>query len=190
MSVSRKKVLCHEEIYATFDATKGKTPIADIEAFKIDLDNVKVKGEVEGLNKIGDFKKRYNIPDHVLSVKFLDDYNRNPELNEANPTNPPRKIIDVISPQSTVQGENPVEMVDALNLNLLLEEMGRVKRNLKQLDAQDERAKAIPRALNKLEEELGNEAPRKGNLKRNGRPKNAEIDSSNIISPERGESIP
>ncbi len=94
--------MCHEEIYATFDATKGKTPVADIEAFKIDLDNV--KGEMEGLNKIGDFKRLFNIPDHVLSVKFLDDCKRNPELNEASPTNPPRKIIEAISPQSTVQG--------------------------------------------------------------------------------------
>ena len=49
-SVSRKKVLCHEEIYATFDATKGTTPIADIEAFKMDLDSV--RGEVEGLSLI------------------------------------------------------------------------------------------------------------------------------------------
>jgi hypothetical protein len=73
---------------------------------------------VEGLNKIGEFKKLFNIPDHVLSVKFLDDYKRNPELNEASPTNPPRKIIEAISPQSTVQGGNPVEMVDALNSDL------------------------------------------------------------------------
>ncbi len=65
MSVSRKKVLCHEEIYATFDAAKGKTPIANIEAFKMDLDNV--RGEVEGLNKIGDFKKLYNIPEWHLT---------------------------------------------------------------------------------------------------------------------------
>jgi hypothetical protein len=106
MSVSRKKVLRHEEIYATFDATKGKTSIADIEAFKMDLDSV--RGEVEGLNKIGDFKKLYNIPDHVLSVKFLDDYRRNPEFNESSPTNPPRKMMEAISPQPTVQGENSV----------------------------------------------------------------------------------
>ncbi len=45
MSVSRNKVLCHEEIYATFDATKGQAPVANIEVFKMDLDNV--KGEVE-----------------------------------------------------------------------------------------------------------------------------------------------
>jgi hypothetical protein len=107
MSVSRRKVLCHEEIYATFDATKGKAPVAEIEAFKMDLDNV--KGEMEGLNKIGEFKKLYNIPDRVLSVKFLDDYRRNPEFNEASPADPPRKMIEAISPQSKVQGENPVE---------------------------------------------------------------------------------
>ncbi len=50
------------------------------------MDLGSVRGEVEWLNKIGDFKKLYNIPDHVLSVKFLDDYKRNPELNEASPT--------------------------------------------------------------------------------------------------------
>jgi hypothetical protein len=158
ISVSRKKVLCHEEIYATFDSTKGKTPIADIEAFRIDLGNV--KAEVEGLNKIGEFKKLFNIPDHVLPVKFLDDYKRNQEFNEANPINSPRKMIEAISPQSTVKGENPVEMVD-VNSDLLKEEIGRVKENLKKLDAQDGRAEAIIRALNKLEEELGNEAPRR-----------------------------
>jgi hypothetical protein len=109
MSVSRKNVLCHEEIYATFDATKGRTPVADIAAFKLNLDNV--KGQVEGLNKIGEFKKLYNVPDHVLSVKCLDDYKRNQEFSEASPTDPPRKMIEAILPQSTVQGENPVEMV-------------------------------------------------------------------------------
>jgi hypothetical protein len=187
MSVSRKKVLCHEEIYATFDATKGKTPIADIEAFKMDLDSV--RGEVEGLNKIGDFKKLYNIPDHVLSVKFLDDYKRNPEFNEASPTNPPRKMIEAISPHPTVQGENSVELVDAMNSDLLMEEMARVKENLKKMDAEDGRAEAILRALNKLEEELGNEAQRKGCLKRKRKPKMGDVDSANIVDQERSNHI-
>jgi hypothetical protein len=99
-------------------------------------------------------------------------------------------MIEAISPQPKVQGENPVEMIDAMNSDLLMEEMSRVKENLKKLDAQDGRAEAILRALNKLEEELGNEAPRKGSLKRKGKPKTAEIDTSNIISQERTESIP
>ncbi len=59
MSVSRKKVLCHEKIYATFDAKKGRAPVADFDAFKSDLEIV--KGEVEGLNAIGKFKELYNI---------------------------------------------------------------------------------------------------------------------------------
>jgi hypothetical protein len=70
-----------------------------------------------------------------------------------------------------------------MNSDLLMEEMGRVKENLKKLDARDGRAEAILRALSKLEEELGNEAPRKGSLKRKGKPKNSKIDASNIVNP-------
>ncbi len=51
-----------------------------------------------------------------------------------------------------------------------MEEIGRVKENLKTLDAQDGKATAILRALRKLEEELSNEAPRKKGLKRKAKP--------------------
>jgi hypothetical protein len=47
ISVSRKKILCHEEIYATFDSSKGMTPATGVENFKLNLDNV--KEEMEGL---------------------------------------------------------------------------------------------------------------------------------------------
>jgi hypothetical protein len=103
ISVSRKKVLCHEEIYATFDATKDMTPETSIDAFNLNLDNV--RGKVEGLNKISEFKEIFNIPDHVLSINFLDDYKRNQEFNNPTPTNPPRKKVEAILPQSTVRGE-------------------------------------------------------------------------------------
>jgi hypothetical protein len=124
-----------------------------------------------------------------LSVKFLDDYKRNPEFNEASPTNPPRKMIEAISPHPTVQGENSVELVDAMNSDLLMEEMARVKENLKKMDAEDGRAEAILRALNKLEEELGNEAQRKGCLKRKRKPKMGDVDSANIVDQERSNHI-
>jgi hypothetical protein len=93
-----------------------------------------VKGGVEGLNEIGKFKELYNITDHVLSVKLLDDYRRNPECNEESPTDPPRKLMEAILPHAKVQGENPVEMIDALNSDLLMEEIARVKNNLRKLD--------------------------------------------------------
>jgi hypothetical protein len=114
-------------------------------------------------------KRSTKIPDHVLPIKFLDDYKRNQEFNDPEPSNPPRKVLKAISPQPTVhQGGNSVEMVDVMNAVLLMEEIGRVKDNLKTLGAQDGKAKAVLRALKRLEEELSNEAPRKGSLKRKG----------------------
>jgi len=189
ISVSRKKILCHEEIYATFDSSRRMAPATNVDNFKLNLDNV--KGEVEGLTQISEFKTLYKIPDHVLSIKFLDDYKRNQEFNDPDPTNPPRKIMEAILPQSTAQGENhPIEIVNVMDSDLLMEEIERVKNNLKDLDAEDEKATAILKALLRLEEELSNEAPRKKGLKRKGKPQEGEIDTANIIDAERAKSIP
>jgi hypothetical protein len=122
-------------------------------------------------------------------VKLLDDYRRNPEFNEESPTDPPRKMMEAILPHAKVQGENPVEMIDALNSDLLMEEIARVKDNLRKLDVEDGRAEAILRALRKVEEELANEAPRKGCLKRKKKPRKGEIDVDNIVSAERTKAI-
>jgi hypothetical protein len=93
------------------------TPATSIENFTLNLDNV--KGEVGGFTKISEFKTLYKIPDHVLSIKFLDDYKRNQEFNEAEPTNPPRKIMEAILPQSKTQGENhPIEIVNVMDADL------------------------------------------------------------------------
>jgi hypothetical protein len=43
-----------------------------------------LKGEKEGLETIASFKQAFNIPDHVLSVKSLDNYKRNEEMNYRN----------------------------------------------------------------------------------------------------------
>ena len=145
---------------------------------------------MEGLTKISEFKTIYKIPDHVLSIKFLDDYKRNQEFNEAEPTNPPRKIIEAILPHPTVQGENhPIEIVQVMDADLLMEEIGRVKENLKTMDAEDGRSTAILRALKKLEEELTNEAPRKRGLKRKAKPDKGKVDAANIIDAERTTTI-
>ena len=70
-----------------------------------------------------------------------------------------------------------------------MEEIGKVKENLKHLDAQDGKGTAILKALKRLEEELVNEAPRRKELKRKGKPQNGEIDTANIIGSERTKSI-
>ena len=122
-------------------------------------------------------------------MKQLDDYRRNPAFNKASPADPPRKMMEAILPHSKVRGENPVEMIDALNSDLLMEEIARVKNNLRKLDVKDGRVEAILRALGKVEEELANEAPRKGCLKRKKKPRKGEIDVDNIVSAERTKAI-
>jgi hypothetical protein len=47
-----------------------------------------------------------------------------------------------------------------------MEEMENVKKKIKAMDAKEGQAEAMLRALNKLEEEIQNTAPRKGDLKR------------------------
>jgi hypothetical protein len=106
----------------------------------MDLENV--KGEVEGLNKIGEFKKLYNIPDHVLSVKFLDDYRGNPEFNEATPTDPPRYITETFEPHPAFQGEYLAEH-DPARVELLMEEISSVKERIKAMDAKEGQAEAM-----------------------------------------------
>ncbi len=64
--------------------------VADSTKLKADLESL--KNESDGLEVITNYKETFNIPDHVLSVKSLDDYKRNPELNTATPTDPPRQI--------------------------------------------------------------------------------------------------
>jgi hypothetical protein len=80
-------------------------------------------------------------------------------------------------------------MIDALNSDLLMEEIARVKNNLRKSDVEDGRVEAILRALRKVQEELANEAPRKGCLKREKKPREGEIDVDNFVSAERTKSI-
>jgi hypothetical protein len=76
LSVSKKKIVVHVECYAKFDNANGTNPLAHFVIPMIDLDNT--KAEVENLEKISGYKKKYNIPDHVLSVKALSDFQKHP----------------------------------------------------------------------------------------------------------------
>ena len=104
ISVSRHKVHCHEEAYAKYDPATGGNPLEHFAVPKVDLENEKTKGE--NLQTIKDYKEKYKIPDHVLSVKCLSDFNRHPEINEALPrTAPPEKMENFFGPQHSNQGE-------------------------------------------------------------------------------------
>jgi hypothetical protein len=186
ISVSRKKVLCHEERYATSDSVSLQNSIADFTRIKADLEAI--KGEKEGLQKIASFKQTFNIPDHVLSVKSLDDYKRNEEMNEATPTDPPRQITETFEPHPAFQGEYRAEH-DSASVELLMEEIRSVKERIKAMDAREGQAEAMLRALNVLEQEIHNQAPRKGNLKKKKKAQSSEVDGGNVQTYPRRKAI-
>ena len=58
---------------------------------KVDINRERSKAE--NLEMIKEYKEKFQIPDHVLSVKCLSDFGRNPEMNEPLPrTAPPAKM--------------------------------------------------------------------------------------------------
>jgi hypothetical protein len=107
ISVSRHKVQCHEEAYAKYDSSKGGNPLETFAVHKLDLEKERTKEE--NLETILNYKEHFNIPDHVLSVKCLSDFNRHPELNESLPrTEPPAAMEAFLGMTSTQRsgGEN------------------------------------------------------------------------------------
>ena len=66
ISVSRHKVHCHEEAYAKYDPSTGGNPLENFAVPKVDIDRERSKEE--NLEMIREYKEKYKIPDHVLSV--------------------------------------------------------------------------------------------------------------------------
>ncbi len=69
LSISRKKIVVHEECYANYEPSMGMNPLA---SFTFDTPTIKtdaLKTQIENLEMIMDYKELMQIPDHVLSVK-------------------------------------------------------------------------------------------------------------------------
>ncbi len=70
---------------------------------KLDLEKEMTKEE--NLQTISNYKEHFDIPDHVLLVKCLSDFNRHPELNESLPrTEPPAAMENFLGPQHSDRG--------------------------------------------------------------------------------------
>jgi hypothetical protein len=184
ISVSRKKVLCHEERYAKSNLPMTINSIADATKLKADLESL--RNENEGLEVITNYKETFNIPDHVLSVKSLDDYKRNPELNEATPTDPPRQITAAFSPHPADQGEY---LADHASLDLLMEELQAVKEKIRRIDGKEGQAEAMLKALKRLEDEVQNTAVRKGSLSKGVKKDSSNVNGVNVIRNSRSKKI-
>jgi hypothetical protein len=118
ISVSRHKVHCHEEAYAKYDPSTGGNPLEHFAVPKVDLEGEKTKGE--NLQTIKEYKEKFKIPDHVLSVKCLSDFNRHPEINEALPrTAPPEKMEIFLVLNTAIRGRKSSSRIWTTAISML-----------------------------------------------------------------------
>ena len=187
LSVSKKKIVVHEEFYAKYNKDNNTNPLANFAIPTIDIETVKT--QVENLQTIKQYKEAQGIPDHVLSVKCLSDHKKHPELNEPTPTTrPPIKMIQ--AHQHENQGEETKPHVPehvVLEKDLLLDKIKEMREMIKGRYDKTGRVEAIVKALRRVEEEAENEAPRKGSLKKKRLMKMGSISSENIVSKKRRE---
>jgi hypothetical protein len=168
ISVSRRKVHCHETIYARFDPATGVKPEILCEDFVLPREEI---GEAitKANSTVVDPEQQQlhvepmheDIPQHVLSIKCLSDYKRNGELNAPclDPIPESMKTSYNVIPQHKDLGEYVPEPLRA-NKDLLLEEIRRFKLNAQQGTLTD----AIRKALNDVEDEISNIEPGRGIL--------------------------
>ncbi len=86
ISVSRKKVHCHEAMYAKFDAEYQTRPRIDFKDFTLDKDEVddailQARSNPVAQPNLDKEVDQSVIPNHVLSVKALSDFKRITVLN-------------------------------------------------------------------------------------------------------------
>jgi hypothetical protein len=152
---------------------------------KINLESIKAKEE--NLQEIQDYKERFQIPDHVLSVKCLSDFNRHPELNEAMPrTEPPEKMARYFEPQQSNQGEKLYSPNLDYDIDAMLEELRSLKRDLV-LEGKVGKVEEIRKALTKTIEMSKNIAKRRNHLKKAKRKQKSKdkVSSENIVEGKR-----
>jgi hypothetical protein len=197
LSVSKKKIVVHEECYAKFDSAKGTNPLAHFVIPVIDLDNTRT--EIENLEKITNYKKEYNIPDHVLSIKALSDFQKHPELNIATPTTRPPKTMfnddmQIFEPtnqgedQRENQGEKTTTHVPEhalFNMDLWLDKIKELRESINQRVDNEGHVDKIVKALRKVEEEALNAAPARGGIKKKADKPKEGIALKNILGTKR-----
>jgi hypothetical protein len=126
ISVSRKKIVCHEGMYAYFDPAKLEVPNATIHELDVNQETNKLKQEI--------LTAQTNAPDKTMgeelqgvhSVKVLRDHNINQSMNEALP--PPPSTTS----QPANQGENVYEPETILDEDSLLEKIKELKQKAKE----------------------------------------------------------
>jgi hypothetical protein len=188
ISVSRKKIIVHEEFYAKFDQTSGSFPLQHFSVPAINLEDVKT--ENENLESIREYKERMKIPDHVLSIKSLSDYRKHPEINEPTPpTQPSPAMMQQLNDLPVDPGEKTsihVPEHEMWNKDLLQDKIKQLRESINKHYDKYGRVEAIVKALRKAEDEANNIADRRNILKKRSTSKDGQsVSKSNILNGRR-----
>ena len=154
LSISRKKVHCHEDMYAKFDPETMTRPRIEFKDFQLDkheVDKAMTKAKEESAftspgaspNLMGPTTPM--IPDHVLSVKSLSDAKRNVSFNTPSITGDfPDEMRVFNSPQQHDPGEN-FDIPDSLlsRRDHLLEDIKNFKATMGKRNLTDSIIKAL-----------------------------------------------
>jgi hypothetical protein len=155
ISVSRKKVHCHEMMYAKFDAEHQTRPRIEFKDFTLDKDEVDTAIKKAAVCR--------EIPDHVLSVKALSDFKRNKELNVSSTVPIPRNLqAHFNAPQHDPGEECEIPYVFKYNKDRMLEEIEKFKQKL----GEENLTARIIKALKIIEDESTNQAPGRNSLRK------------------------
>ncbi len=109
ISVSRKKIHCHELCYAKFDPTTQPRPVISFTDFALreeEVDEAIKLAFQENKKELAEVKKQQQVPKHVKSVKAISNYSRNCDLNTTIPIpQPPAEMLETL-PHPDHQGED------------------------------------------------------------------------------------
>jgi hypothetical protein len=180
LSISRKKVHCHEEMYAKYDPETMTRPMIDFKDFKLDKDEIDAAIEQANAPERDDEPSDHHdesreIPDHVLSIKVLSDKRRNKSMNTPTITDIPLELETFNLPQQD-SGENFDSPINSKSSkNLLLEEIQRFKNKTKETTLTE----SILDVLKGLDDKMSSQKPLI-RLNKSSKDKSGDVDSKNI----------
>ena len=182
LSISRKKVYCHELMYAKFDPNLQQRPQIDFKDFTLNEAEVDeaIQSAIQDEKKFSVSGVDLDKPDHVLSVKVLDDSRRNQGLLSPQQHQIPAELISQYH-EVNDSGEcnsKPFKVPDDLKFH----EGDRFLEDIERMPVTEE----ILSTLRKIDDKIRNEEIPRGGLKRGKKLKSkVSLDSNNIISSKR-----
>ena len=196
LSISRKKVYCHEMMYAKFDAETQTRPRIDFKDFTLDTDEV--DAAIQKARELGERNRQSHpeansftnisadtIPPHVLSVKALSDAKRNQHFLTPDDRTIPSEMIKTYH---EAEGSGECSKCSKLDVPETLKFRGDLplddlKRMMKSQDS-DTLSESIVKAIKTIDDEKG-DPPIRGMLKRGLRSRKKTLDPENVVDAKR-----